>query len=221
MEREYNFIIGISGASGSLYSARMIRALSVLNGRSSCIISEPALRVYSQEIEPVSNGEELVRSALSLPDDFLPDSPRPSAKHSDRGKTVHEFLIEKHSDFGAKPASGSISYDGMIIIPCSMKTLSSVACANSSNLMERAADVTLKERRRLVLVIRESPYNLIHLRNMTTVTEAGGVILPASPGFYNRPTTIVQLADFIVYRALGLFGIPIPSGLIYNETKDL
>ncbi len=110
-------------------------------------------------------------------------------------------------DVGASIASGSFSTDGMIIAPCSMKTLASVAHGLSDNLITRAADVTLKERRRLVLMVRETPFNLAHLRNMTAVTEMGGVIFPPLPAFYNRPETVDQMVDDTVARVLDLFAL--------------
>jgi 4-hydroxy-3-polyprenylbenzoate decarboxylase len=110
-------------------------------------------------------------------------------------------------DRGAAPASGSALSAGMVICPCSMGTMSAIAVGASRSLVERAADVTLKERRRLILVPRESPYSAIHLENMMTLTRAGAVILPASPGFYHRPRTIGDLVDFIVGRVLDQLGV--------------
>jgi 4-hydroxy-3-polyprenylbenzoate decarboxylase len=113
------------------------------------------------------------------------------------------------SDRGARPASGSHRTAGMVICPCSMGTVSAVAQGSSRSLVERAADVTLKERRRLVLVPRETPFSLVHLRNLTAVTEAGAVVIPAAPGFYHRPSTIDQLVDFIVQRVVDQFDLDI------------
>jgi hypothetical protein len=110
-------------------------------------------------------------------------------------------------DIGASIASGSFQSDGMIIAPCSMKTLASVAHGLSDNLIARAADVVLKERRRLVLMVRETPFNLAHLRNMTAVTEMGGIIFPPLPSFYHNPQTIAEMVDHTVARVIDLFGI--------------
>ena len=115
-------------------------------------------------------------------------------------------------DRGALPASGSRKTRGMIICPCSMGTVAAIANGTSRSLVERAADVTLKERRKLVLVPRETPLSLIHLRNLTQITEAGGVIMPASPGFYHRPTKVSELVDFIVQRVLDQMEIGIEVG---------
>ncbi len=110
-------------------------------------------------------------------------------------------------DRGAKPASGSQRTAGMVICPCSMGTVAAVAGGTSRSLVERAADVTLKERRKLILVPRETPLSLVHLRNLVTVTEAGAVVIPAAPGFYHRPTRVSELVDFIVQRVLDQLGI--------------
>jgi 4-hydroxy-3-polyprenylbenzoate decarboxylase len=119
-------------------------------------------------------------------------------------KTVELF---DDADRGARPASGSARTAGMVVCPCSMGTLAAIAHGTSRSLVERAADVTLKERRPLILVPRESPYSLVHLRNMVAVTEAGALVLPASPGFYHRPKQVEQLVDFVVQRVLDQLGV--------------
>ncbi len=111
------------------------------------------------------------------------------------------------ADVGAAIASGSFAADAMVVAPCSMKTLASVAHGLSDNLLTRAADVTLKERRRLILMVRETPFNLAHLRNMTAVTEMGGVIFPPLPAFYHRPKSIDEMVDDTVERVLALLGV--------------
>lgn len=113
------------------------------------------------------------------------------------------------TDRGAEPASGSVQTLGMVVCPCSMGTLAAIAHGTSRSLIERAADVTLKERRKLVLVPRETPLSLVHLRNMTLAAESGAVVLPAAPGFYQRPKEISQLVDFIVQRIVDHFGLQI------------
>jgi 4-hydroxy-3-polyprenylbenzoate decarboxylase len=112
-------------------------------------------------------------------------------------------------DRGAKPASGSQRTGGMVVCPCSMATVAAIAVGSSRSLVERAADVTLKERRKLIVVPREAPLSLIHLRNLTTIAEAGAVVLPAAPGFYHRPTKVGELVDFVVQRILDQLGIEI------------
>lgn len=116
-------------------------------------------------------------------------------------------VVHNVRDVGASIASGSFQSDGMIIAPCSMKTLAAVAHGLSDNLITRAADVVLKERRRLVLMVRETPFNLAHLRNMTAVTEMGGIIFPPLPGFYHRPASIDEMVDHTVGRVLDLFSV--------------
>jgi 4-hydroxy-3-polyprenylbenzoate decarboxylase len=122
------------------------------------------------------------------------------------------------NDFMAPFASGSSSYSALIICPCSMGTLGRIAGGISNDLVTRAADVMLKERRKLICVVRETPYNLIHLRNMTTVTEAGGIICPATPSFYSRPQTIEEAAYTVIHRVLQLAGIE-TDGYRWGETE--
>lgn len=112
-------------------------------------------------------------------------------------------------DRGAVPASGSAPTAGMVICPCSMGTVAAIAHGTSRSLIERAADVTLKERRPLILVPRESPLSLVHLRNLAAVTEAGATVLPAAPGFYHRPTSVEQLVDFVVQRVIDHMGVSV------------
>jgi 4-hydroxy-3-polyprenylbenzoate decarboxylase len=118
-----------------------------------------------------------------------------------------ELRVHNYLDQTASIASGSGGVDGMVIVPCTMKTLAAVAHGYSNNLIERSADVVLKEKRPLVLVPREAPFNLVHLKNMVAVAEAGAVVLPASPAFYQHPKTFDDLGDFIAARALNFFGI--------------
>lgn len=186
-----HLVIGISGASGSLYAHHLIRTLaSSVPGSSHVVVSEPAVRVYNQEY------------GLAL------HSPRELLAHclAGIGQPLHSFALRDIGDIGATPASGSSRSDGMVIAPCSMKTLAAIAHGLSSNLIERAADVTLKERRPLIVMPRETPYSLVHLRNMTALTEAGGIVLPASPAFYQRPADLDDLGRFMAGRILALFG---------------
>ena len=120
-----------------------------------------------------------------------------------------QVTLHNQQDQTARIASGSNPSDAMIVVPCTVKTLAGIAHGYANNLIERAADVMLKERRPVVLVLREAPYSLIHLRNMTAVTEAGGTILPASPAFYQKPESFDDLGDFIAQRALSLCGIEV------------
>ena len=132
-------------------------------------------------------------------------------------------LIQFHrlDNMAAKPSSGSHPQAGMCVVPCSMGTLGAIASGAGTNLIHRAADVTLKEGRRLVLVVRETPYNTIHIENMLRLAHAGARIMPASPGFYHRPQTIEQLVDHLVFRLLDQFGIPHPTGTRWKGEEEL
>src|SRR5450830_1715159 len=121
--------------------------------------------------------------------------------------TLHEEVGMQRRDVGAAIASGSFQSDGMIVAPCSMKTLAAVALGLSDNLIARAADVVLKERRRLVLMVRETPFNLAHLRNMTAVTEMGGIVFPPLPSFYQHPASIAEMVDHSIARVLDLVNV--------------
>ena len=123
-------------------------------------------------------------------------------------------------DRGALPASGSQRTSGMVVCPCSMGTVAAIATGTSRSLIERAADVTLKERRRLILVPRETPLSLVHLRNLVSVTEAGAVVIPAAPGFYHRPTRVGDLVDFIVQRVLDQLGLDIEIARRWTGEAD-
>jgi polyprenyl P-hydroxybenzoate/phenylacrylic acid decarboxylase-like protein len=172
-------IVGITGATGSIYGLRILEALRAAGGwESHLVVSEAGMLNAWQEYK-------LARKDIQKLADVV---------HSVR-------------DIGASVASGSFITEGMVIAPCSMKTLSGVAHAYSDNLITRAADVVLKERRRLVLLTREAPLNLAHLRNMVAVTEMGGIIFPPVPAFYSGAKTIDDLVNHSVGRVLDLFGV--------------
>ena len=171
-------VIGITGASGAIYGVRLLQRCLGLGVRTHLVVT-PA-------------GVLNVHHELGL----------------DR-QQLEALADEAHSpaDVGACIASGSFETLAMIVAPCSVKTLAAVAHGFGDNLLTRAADVTLKERRRLILMVRETPFNLAHLRNMTAVTEMGGIIFPPLPAFYHRPQTLDELVDETVERALQLVGI--------------
>lgn len=175
-------IVAITGATGSIYGVRLLETLRRLGGIESHLLISSA-------------GWLNLQHELQLTKD-----------------DVHPLADVVHSvrDVGASIASGSFATDGMIVAPCSMKTLASIAYGFADNLITRAADVTLKERRRLVLLVRETPLNLAHLRNMTAVTEMGGIVFPPLPAFYNRPASIDEIVDDTVARVLDLFGLGHP-----------
>lgn len=172
-------IVAITGASGAIYGIRLLQALRRIGGVESHLLISSA-------------GWLNIQHELQLTKD-----------------DVHPLADVVHSvrDVGASIASGSFSTAGMIVAPCSMKTLASIAHGLSDNLIARAADVTLKERRRLVLLVREAPLNLAHLRNMTAVTEMGGVIFPPVPAFYSKPASLDDMVDHTVARVLDLFAL--------------
>ena len=192
-----NFTIAITGASGSVFGQRLLRTLERDERVShvNFIASESSLRVMAEELQ-LSGRNELVAKLLGKP-----------------SRKVHHLA---ENDVGAGPASGSYPSDGMIILPCSMGTLAGIANGLASNLIERAADVCLKERRLLILCIRETPFNKIHLRNMSLAADAGAVIFPVIPAFYNRPTDAGEMAEQFVYRVLAHAGLPQPDAYVWK-----
>lgn len=172
-------VVAITGATGALYAIRTLKMLQAVPQVESHLIVSPSGLLNLQH--------ELGMQRAQL---------------AELADVVHNF-----KDVGATVASGSFKTDGMIIVPCSMRTLAAVAHGLADNLITRAADVVLKERRRLVLVVRETPFNLAHLRNMTAVTEMGAVVFPPLPAFYFQPQTITELVDHSVVRMIEHLGI--------------
>jgi 4-hydroxy-3-polyprenylbenzoate decarboxylase len=177
--RPRRLVVAITGATGAVYGVRLLQQLAATPGiETHLVISDAANLTLHQEV-----GMQR-RDVAALAD-----------------------VVHKNRDVGASIASGSFQSDGMIVAPCSMKTLAAVALGLSDNLIARAADVALKERRRLVLMVRETPFNLAHLRNMTAVTEMGGIIFPPLPSFYHRPASIEEMVDHTLARVIDLFGV--------------
>jgi flavin prenyltransferase len=173
-------VVAISGASGAVYGVRLLQVLREIPGvQTHLTVSEAGWLNLQQELD-------LPRSAVE--------------SLADQVYAVH--------DVGGQIASGSFQCDGMVVAPCSMRTLAAVAHGLSDNLITRAADVMLKERRRLILMVRETPLNLAHLRNMTSVTEMGGIIFPPLPAFYQKPQSIAEMVDHTVSRVIDLLGLP-------------
>jgi 4-hydroxy-3-polyprenylbenzoate decarboxylase len=192
-----NLTVALTGASGSIFGQRLLRALErdARVTHVNFIASENSLRVIAEELQ-LSGRSELIAKLLG----------KPSAK-------IHQHA---ESDIGAGPASGSYPSAGMIILPCSMGTLAGIANGLASNLIERAADVSLKERRPLILCVRETPFNKIHLRNMSLAADAGAVIFPVIPAFYNRPMDAAEMAEQFVCRVLGHIGLPQADAYVWK-----
>ncbi|NBV12570.1 MAG: UbiX family flavin prenyltransferase [Sphingobacteriia bacterium] len=172
-------VVAITGASGSIYAQRLLFHLA-----------QSPDKYHTVGVVCSTNAGDVWKFELG-------------------GEMHIPFPTYSKSDFTAPFASGSAGFTDMVIVPCSMGTLGRIATGVSDDLITRAADVMLKERRRLICVVRETPLNIIHLRNMTTVTEAGGIILPAAPSFYSVPKDFNALADTVVHRVLDLIGIPV------------
>jgi 4-hydroxy-3-polyprenylbenzoate decarboxylase len=192
-------VLAITGASGAPYAVRLLEQLLRAGRRVQLIVSSHGLRLLRTE--------EDIDSVAALRE-------RVGAEAWDARVRVFE-----DADRGAAPASGSARSAGMVICPCSMGTLSAIAAGSSRSLVERAADVALKERRPLVLVPRETPLGAIHLENMLRVTRAGAIVLPAAPGFYHRPSRVADLVDFIVARVLDHLGVEHELGPRWGEDE--
>ncbi len=166
-------LVGITGASGSVYAYRLINQLKATGNKVCAVFTEAARQVWDWEL----------------------------------GEVNLDVKIYENNDFMTPPASGSSDIDAMVVCPCSMGTLGKIANGITDNLLVRAADVMLKERKKLILVVREMPYNLAHIENMRKITLMGGVILPASPSFYSRPATIEDLVDTVVEKVKKQLGL--------------
>jgi 4-hydroxy-3-polyprenylbenzoate decarboxylase len=184
---QYPIVLALTGASGAVYGVRLLEVLARHRMPVWLIGSEHGMRLLREEVG--------IKSLDGL--------------REATGGDWTSVTLFPDEDRGALPASGSQRTSGMVICPCSMGTVAAIAGGTSRSLVERAADVTLKERRKLILVPRETPLSLVHLRNLVAVTEAGAVVVPASPGFYHRPTKVSELVDFMVQRILDQLGLEI------------
>ncbi|MBS1716382.1 MAG: UbiX family flavin prenyltransferase [Armatimonadetes bacterium] len=184
-------VVGITGASGAIYAQRFLIHAARHYKEIFLILSDQALQVAHQEL-----GVKLDRKSFTLKD-WL-------------GEDLPNIRLLDSRDYFTPPASGSFRHDGMVIVPCSMGTVGRIAHGISNDLLTRSADVCLKERRNLILVPREMPMNVIMLRNLTTLAEAGAQIIPACPAWYNRPGSLEELADTVVARILQNLGIEDP-----------
>jgi len=192
--------LAITGASGAIFARAMLRALEADNRvtRIHFIASENSLRVLAEELN--------ISGRNSLAEKLLGTKPKKTIQHTDE-------------NVGASIASGSHPSAGMIVLPCSMGTLASIANGLANTLIARAADVTLKERRPLILCVRETPFNRIHLRNMTLAAEAGAVIFPVIPTFYNHPIDSEEMTRQFVSRVLAHIGLPQPGAYIWKPEE--
>lgn len=178
----HDVVVGVSGASGAALGVAVLERLTALGVRVHLVVTAGGRRTLAHELGPEAHGRMLLKA--------------------------HRYY--DHKDVGAAIASGSFPVSGMIVAPCSMKTLAAVATGLSENLLTRAADVQLKERRRLVLLTRETPLHLGHLRNMTSVTEMGAIVMPPVPAFYNLPQSLEEVVDHLAGRAIDLLGLNMP-----------
>jgi 4-hydroxy-3-polyprenylbenzoate decarboxylase len=185
MTRPRQIVVGITGASGAVYARRLVECLVEEGAFVHLVVTPNGRRILADELDCKS----------ASPDALI-------ARPSDR------VAVYPPGDVGACIASGSFPTDGMIVVPCSVNTLGAIASGTSPNLLTRAAAVTLKEARRLVLVVREMPLSVIDLRNALECSRAGAVICPASPGFYLKPHSLEDIVDFVVGRVLDLVGVP-------------
>lgn len=187
MAQNNRIIVGISGASGAAYAQQLIRCLVKADMQVHLVVSPLGQRLLHDEL----GYENVDLKQLAGP----------------RKSDAHRITLHQYRDVGASIASGSFQTRGMVICPCSSNSLSAVAHGAANNLMHRGAQVTLKERRRLILLHREMPLSLVDIRNMQAATEAGAIIAPANPGFYLNPRSIDDLVDFVVARLLDLLDV--------------
>jgi 4-hydroxy-3-polyprenylbenzoate decarboxylase len=195
-----NLIVAITGASGAVLGRELLRALESDSrvARVHFVVSENSLRVMAEELG-ISGRTNLLEKLLGTASTKI-------VQHSD-------------SDIGAAIASGSHPSNGMIVLPCSMGTLAAIATGLANSLISRAADVTLKERRPLLLCVRETPFNRIHLRNMSLAAEAEAVIFPVIPAFYNKPVDSTEMARQFAFRVLAHIGLPQPGAYVWKAEE--
>ncbi len=191
------YVVGITGASGTIYGQRLVEVLLLANHRVDLIVTDAGFEVGRLEL-----GWETSKDNLESNIEFL------NRFYASRGVPTENLRVYDLFNIASDIASGSVNVEAMIVVPCSMGTLASIATGQSGNLLERVADVMLKEKRQLVLVPRETPFSTIHLRNLLTVAEAGAHVLPAMPGFYHRPETLEDVVDFVVGKILNTLNLP-------------
>ena len=200
--RSVNLTLGITGASGAIFAVEMLKMLEADErvGKVNLVASDSALRVLAEEME-IAGRNDLVERIL--------------------GTASKKIQHHVDANIGANIASGSYPSDGMIVLPCSMGTLAGIANGLADSLIERAADVCLKERRPLVLCVRETPFNRIHLRNMQLASDAGATIFPVMPTLYNKPQSTTDMAVQFVQRVLAHIGLPQPGAYAWQADEGL
>lgn len=212
-----DLVVGITGASGAIYAKRLLQVLANAGRRVHLTISPAGAEVLDHELGLRMDLKNFDPQRLLASDSVLSGDSQISRLLPEAGAAVSsiyedgplgELVYHHYQDFRAGIASGSFLTGGMVVCPCSMGTLASIASGQSSNLIQRAADVHLKERRKLIVVPRETPLGSIQLENMKRLADAGAVILPAMPGFYHGPTSILDLVDFVVGRICDQLGVP-------------
>ncbi len=192
------FIVAMTGASGHLYALRLLHKLVECDAQIMLVVSEPACVSLAAETGIKMNAH-------------APDLSKLFSDNRVLERAREQVQTFNPRDIAAPVASGSVRHDGMVVVPCSMGTLGRIAHGTSEDLISRAADVTLKERRKLILVAREMPLSLIHLRNMQSVTEAGAIVFPACPHFYHAPQTVQEVVDTVVDRVLDHLGVEVQT----------
>lgn len=195
------FVIGVTGASGIPYTRRVLKTLAEGGHETHVVFSDPALQVWRIETEVPLKGDSPTMDELAA---FIDNDPS-------------NFVLHRNDNFAASISSGSFQHDGMAVVPCTVATLGRIANGTGEGLIGRAAEVTLKEGRKLLLVTRETPYSLIALRNMVTVTEAGARIVDANPAFYHRPESVQDMVDFVALRVLDQLGVTHSVGRRWGE----
>ncbi|MDR1492175.1 MAG: UbiX family flavin prenyltransferase [Planctomycetaceae bacterium] len=226
-----HFVLGITGASGAIYAIRVIERVLTQGHYLHCVASSTAEKVIAHELGLTD------KNLFCLPNVFQTEIYRrifiECRNQSDKTFSSKEFLTEIQNrwkkqttfypcdDFFAAIASGSFATDGMAIVPCSTGTLAAIANGMSQNLIHRAAEVHLKERRKLILVARETPLSLIQISNMESIAKTGGIILPASPSFYHQPQSLAELIDTVVDRILAQLGIPRSDAPVWKPNEEI
>ena len=204
VERTGNLTLAVTGASGAVFAGSMLRLLAAdpRVRRVDVVVSDSAMRVLAEELGLQGGRSRVLHTLIATAGEAV---------------ALEKFRLHDNADIGAGIASGSYPSDGMVVLPCSMATLAAISHGMAQKLVGRAADVCLKEKRPLVLCVRETPFHLIHLRNMATAAEAGATIFPVIPAFYNKPDSTAEMAAQFCCRVLQHIGLPQPSAYRWKD----